>query len=69
MVFFKINFYNKILPSKIQSQRETFWLLDIHRRQIFPLSRHAQISNKEPAEGTQSPLLGVYLAFRWFFQA
>ena len=29
----------------------------------------ALLFHKEPAQGTQSPLLGAFLAFRWFFMA
>ena len=29
----------------------------------------ALLFNKEPAQGTQSPLLGAFLAFHWFFMA
>ena len=29
----------------------------------------ALLCHKEPAQGTQSPLLGAFLAFRWFFMA
>ena len=29
----------------------------------------AFLCHKEPAQGTQSPLLGAFLAFRWFFMA
>ena len=29
----------------------------------------ALLCHKEPAQGTQSPLIGAFLAFRWFFTA
>ena len=29
----------------------------------------ALLCHKKPAQGTQSPLLGAFLAFRWFFMA
>ena len=32
-------------------------------------ARPALFCHKEPAQDTQSPLLGAFLAFRWFFMA
>ena len=36
---------------------------------ILQTSRYLSLCHKEPAQGTQSPLLGAFLVFRWFFMA
>ena len=38
-------------------------------RELHSDATPALLCHKEPAQGTQSPLLGVFLAFHWFFMA
>ena len=58
-----------ILQETSQSKYDGLYIRLEADQMAHSVATPALLCHKEPAQGTQSPLLGAFLAFRWFFMA